>query len=164
MKQIEYDRSKVIKYAEKWAYDRNPRYYNFDATGGDCTNFVSQCIYEGSRVMNYTKDLGWYYINGNNKSPSWTGVEFLYRFLVNNNSVGPYGYEVKKEQLELGDIAQLSFDGVGFSHTLVIVRIESKLNLSGIRVASHTFDSFDKKITEYNFLKIRFVHIEGVRK
>lgn len=24
--------------------------------------------------MNYSKNNGWYYINGNNKSPSWTGV------------------------------------------------------------------------------------------
>lgn len=86
--------------------------------GGDCTSFVSQCIFAGAKVMNYTKDVGWYYINGNNKSPSWSGVDFLYKFLINNKSVGPYGKEAKINEIKIGDIAQLSFDGDKFEHTL----------------------------------------------
>ena len=46
-----YKRDDSVKYAKKWAYLRNPKYYNYDAIGGDCTNFVSQCIYEGCKVM-----------------------------------------------------------------------------------------------------------------
>lgn len=164
MRKIEYNRGKAIEYAEKWAYDRNPKYYNFDTVGGDCTNFVSQCIYEGSQVMNYTKDFGWYYINGNNKSPSWSGVEFLYNFLVNNSGVGPYAKEVEIDEIEIGDIVQLSFDGERFTHTLIVVGIDNKLALSGIRIASHTLDNFNKRVTEYVFQKIRFIHIKGVRK
>lgn len=91
MKEVIYNRILAIKYAEKWAYNRNSEYYNFDDIGGDCTNFISQCIFAGSQIMNYNKNNGWYYINGNKKSPSWTGVEFLYKFLVNNKSVGPFG-------------------------------------------------------------------------
>ena len=75
MKNKPYNRPEAISYAKKWAFKRNPNYYNFDTVGGDCTSFVSQCIYAGSKVMNYQKDIGWYYINGNNKSPSWSGVE-----------------------------------------------------------------------------------------
>ena len=48
-----YNRQKVYEYAKKWAYGRNPKYYNFDPVGGDCTNFVSQCIYSGCGQMNY---------------------------------------------------------------------------------------------------------------
>lgn len=163
MRKIQYDRKKVVEYAEKWAFSRNPKYYNFDSVGGDCTSFASQCIYAGSNIMNYAKNLGWYYINGNNKSPSWSGVEFLYQFLITNKGVGPYGRVAKQEGLELGDIIQLSFDGQKFEHTLVIVKIENRFNLSGIQIASHTFDSFNKKVTEYSYAKTRFVHIEGVR-
>ena len=164
MREVKYNRQKAVEYASRWAFDRNPAYYNFDAVGGDCTNFISQCIYEGSKVMNYTKDTGWYYINGNQKSPSWTGVEFLYRFLVKNKGLGPYGEDVKKEKIELGDIVQISFDGNQFAHSLIVVDLNSTLGLSGIKIASHTFDSFNKKVTEYNFQKIRFIHIKGVRK
>lgn len=83
-----YNRQKVYEYAKKWAYSRNPKYYNYDAIGGDCTNFVSQCIFAGCGQMNYNKGTGWYYINGNNKSPSWTGVEFLYNFWLYSISWG----------------------------------------------------------------------------
>lgn len=163
MKEKAYNRQKVLEYAQKWAYNRNPKYYNFDNVGGDCTSFVSQCIYAGSEVMNYAKQNGWYYINGNNKSSSWSGVEFLYDFLTTNKLAGPYGKEVEQNKIEIGDIAQLSFDGNKFAHTLVIVKIEDKVDLNRIFISSHTFDSFNKRISEYNFEKIRFVHIEKVR-
>ena len=163
MKELKYDRQKVIEYAKKWAFSRNPKYYNFDSVGGDCTSFASQCIFEGSNTMNYTKNIVWYYINGNSKSPSWSGVEFLYSFLINNKSIGPYGKEVSQNEIEIGDIAQLSFDGNKFEHTLVIVNIENKFTLSKIKIASHTFDSLNKAISEYLIQKIRFIHILGVR-
>lgn len=164
MKEIVYNREKVIEYAKKWAYDRNPQYYDFDNVGGDCTSFASQCIYAGAKIMNYSKQNGWYYISGNNKSPSWSGVEFLYNFLTQNKSVGPYGYQEEQNKIELGDIAQLSFDGNKFSHSLVIVKIQDKTDLNQIFISSHTFDSFNKRISEYNFEKIRFIHIDKVRK
>ena len=114
--------------------------------------------------MNYTKDTGWYYINGNKKSPSWSGVEFLYNFLVKNKSVGPYGKETTREGVQVGDLVQISFDGQKFAHTLIIVNIDNKFGLSGIKIASHTFDSFKKPVSEYNFQKIRFIHIEVAMK
>lgn len=163
MKNLIYDRQKVYNYAKKWAFLRNPNYYNFDAVGGDCTSFASQCIFSGSNIMNYSKNNGWYYINGYDKSASWSGVEYLYNFLVNNKSVGPYGQEVSLETITIGDIAQLSFDGKKYSHTLVIVNKESKFDLNKIYTASHTLDSFERNISSYNFKKIRFINIEGVR-
>ena len=72
--------------------------------------------------------------------------------------------EVNQNQIEIGDIAQLSFDGKKFAHSLIIVKIENKLDLDKIYISSHTFDSFNKKISEYIFQKIRFIHIDGVRK
>lgn len=162
MKVKPYNRTEAIAYAKKWAYARNPNYYNFDKVGGDCTSFVSQCIYAGSKVMNYQKDIGWYYINGNNKSPSWSGVEYLYQFLKNNKGVGPQAIETIPSKIEIGDIAQLSFDGKQFGHTLMIVEIENKFSLNGIKIASHTFDSFGKAISEYQFEKIRWLHIEKI--
>ena len=40
-----------IEYARRWAFSANPAYYNFENIGGDCTNFVSQCLYAGGAVM-----------------------------------------------------------------------------------------------------------------
>lgn len=158
MRLEKYNRQKVVEYANKWAYKRNPDYYNFDLIGGDCTNFVSQCIYAGSGVMNYNKTYGWYYNNANDKSPSWTGVEFLHNFLVNNQGIGPVGKISNK--VEIGDVVQLSFDGATFTHSLIIVAIEKEKIYS----ASHTFDSYGREINSYSYNKIRFIHIKGVQK
>ena len=157
MSRGKYNRQEVLEYAKKWAYSRNPKYYNFDPVGGDCTNFASQCIFSGIHEMNYNRQNGWYYINGNNKSPSWTGVEFLYNFLITNNAAGPEGEETLINRLEVGDIVQLSFDGIEYSHTLVVVK--NGTNINNTFIASHTFDAFGKRVSEYRFIKIRCIHI-----
>jgi len=157
-----YNREKAREYAEKWGYKRNPQYYNFDNIGGDCTSFVSQCLYAGSNVMNYKKDIGWYYNSINDRAAAWSGVEFLYKFLINNKGVGPQGNETNINKIEIGDSAQLSFDGNKFAHTLIIVNIKKNKSLDNIYVASHTLDTYNKKISEYNFKKIRFIHIEKI--
>lgn len=153
-----YNRKNVYEYAKKWAYSRNPKYYNFDPVGGDCTNFASQCIFAGCQEMNYAKNTGWYYINGNNKSPSWTGVEFFYKFLTTNKGLGPRGKETNINELEIGDIVQLSFDGVTFAHSLVVIK--KGVSTNDTLIAAHTFDVFGKSVAEYNYSKYRCIHIE----
>ena len=32
--------------------------------------------------MNFTPVMGWYYRSSYDRTPSWTGVEYLYHFLV----------------------------------------------------------------------------------
>ena len=153
-----YNRQKVYEYAKKWAYGRNPQYYNFDPVGGDCTNFVSQCIYAGCEQMNYNQNNGWYYINGNDKSPSWTGVEFLYNFLLSNKGAGPKGEVTNIENLEVGDIIQLSFNGTTFTHSLIVVK--NGTNVNNTLIAAHTYDTFDKSVSEYGFEKYRCINIK----
>ena len=153
-----YDRKKVYDYARKWAYARNPKYYNYDNVGGDCTNFVSQCIFAGIGQMNYNINNGWYYINGNNKSPSWTGVEFLYKFLILNNGVGPKGKISQIDQLEVGDVIQLSFNNNKFTHSLIVV--QNGTNIENTFIAAHTYDVFGKSVSEYYGVEnYRYIHI-----
>ena len=112
--------------------------------------------------MNYGLN-GWYYKNGNDKSPSWSGVEYLHKFLVNNKGIGPYGKEINIEQLEKGDFIQLSFDGVRFHHSLVIVDIVNNImSLNNILIATHTEDSLNRRVSTYTFNRIRFIKIDGV--
>ena len=158
MRELFYNRQWVVNYARVWAYSRNPRFYDFSDLGGDCTNFASQCIFAGAGVMNYTPEVGWFYIDANDRSPSWTGVEFLYDFLVNNLSVGPYGREASTDEVLPGDIVQLAdFEG-NFYHTLVIVA-----EMPQILVAAHSRNVLNKPLEDYNFDSARFIHIEGVR-
>jgi len=157
MREIAYNRDAAVSYARKWALDRNPAYYNFEEIGGDCTNFASQSIYAGAGVMNYTPTYGWYYRSANDRSPSWTGVEYLYDFLVSNEGVGPYAREVSRSEAQPGDIVQLGRNGDWY-HTLVIVATSPT-----ILVCAHTYDALDRPLYTYNYETARFVHIEGVR-
>lgn len=151
---MRYQRKEAVQYALKWALSRNPAYYNYDSLGGDCTSFISQCLYAGLPQMNF-RGYGWYYINGNQKSPSWTGVKYLYEFLMNNNAEGPRGKEVTRDLLEVGDIIQLSFSSAIFGHTLMVTSLENE----EIRVCAHTIDSRNRLLDTYHFEKARFIRI-----
>ena len=45
MREKGYNRQSAVEYARRWALGRNPAYYDFEGIGGDCTSFVSQCLY-----------------------------------------------------------------------------------------------------------------------
>lgn len=158
MREIPYNREAAVAYARRWAFGRNPAYYDFSPVGGDCTNFASQCIYAGTRVMNYKPIMGWYYRSATDRTASWSGVEYLYQFLVKNRSVGPYARVVSQNEVEAGDIVQLGTHSGGFYHSPVIIAISPI-----ILVAAHSFDALDKPLASYTYEVVRFLHIEGVR-
>ncbi len=158
MRETNYNRTLVVDYARKWALSRNPAYYDFEEIGGDCTNFASQCIYAGAGVMNYTPILGWYYTSAYNRTPSWSGVEYLYNFLTTNKSVGPYAREVSASETRPGDILQMGTAAGDFYHSPVITAVSPV-----ILVCAHTYDAYDRPLSSYVFDKVHFLHIEGVR-
>lgn len=160
LKRVAYDRKAAVEYARKWAYGRNPAYYDFSRLGGDCTNFASQCVYAGSDVMNYTPVLGWYYISADNRTASWTGVEYLYRFLADNKGAGPFAKEVPLGELEIGDLVQLGRATGDFYHTPVVCGFSRGEPL----VAAHSYDAFNKPLSSYSYQRIRCLHILGVRR
>ena len=84
-----YDRTAAVEYAEKWYRSANtPQYESFVGNGGDCANFVSQCLIAGGLNMTRnwhsigTKSRIWYMITGNeylyDVSPAWKLVKEQY--------------------------------------------------------------------------------------
>jgi len=157
-----YDRENAVSYAHTWAFGRNPQYYDFELLGGDCTNFASQVLYAGAGIMNPSPAFGWYYYSLNRRSPSWTGVEFLYRFLVNNRGVGPVAMETDVSHVEPGDITQLSFNGIVFGHSPVIVSIGEIPSPSNILVAAHTLNADYYPLSNFSYVRVRYLHITHV--
>ena len=160
---IRYDRQAALKYAHRWAYDRNPAYYDFSQLGGDCTNFASQCLYAGIGVMNFTPTFGWYYIDANRKAPAWTGVPYFFRFMTRKGiNPGPFGRLADITQVEAGDFVQLLFaDSNEFGHTPIIVEAGQPASLDNILVAAHSQDADWRPLSTYQFQELRFVHILG---
>lgn len=159
MSEREYDREAAVQYAKKWAYGRNPAFYDFTRIGGDCTNFASQCIFAGAGVMNFTPVTGWFYRSTNDRTASWTGVEYLYNFLTRNDGVGPYAMEVPLSELQVGDIVQLGRATGDFYHSPVVVGFSG----GEILVAAHTYDVYGKRLSSYTFERSRGIHILKVR-
>ncbi|MBE6062217.1 MAG: hypothetical protein E7207_01325 [Clostridium butyricum] len=66
----------AIQYAEQYALTPNTKYINFNNSGGDCTNFISQILYAGGiKLTNTWKP----YTN------AWLRVEELYNYIIKNN-------------------------------------------------------------------------------
>ena len=154
-----YLRERAVIYAKKYAFGQNPIFGNFRGIGGNCTNFVSQAIYAGSCVMNYTPTFGWYYVSLEDRSPSWTGVEYFYNFMIENTDVGPFGKEATPDEIEIGDVIQLGNDRDGFYHTLLVVGFEGEDPL----VAAQTDDAYARPLSTYSYDFSRFIKILGVR-
>lgn len=156
---MEYDRRKALMYAERWALSRNPLFENYSGIGGDCTNFVSQSIYAGSCVMNYTPTFGWYYISPTDRAAAWTGVTYFYNFLTSNEDIGPYGSEVNSGELEIGDVIQLMREDGVFYHSLLVTGFDD----NGYLVSSHSNNALNRPLSSYNYAAARYLHIEGIR-
>lgn len=158
MKILEYDRLSSKLYAKRWANDRNPAYFNFDRLGGDCTNFVSQCVFSGAKIMNFDKNNGWYYSSINNRAPAWTGVKFFHDFLTKNKGFGPFGAETNAYNANIGDVIFLINNKNEYYHTLFL----SDKKGEKLFCSAHTFDAYNRPLESYLYYRAEFVHILGV--
>ena len=163
--ELPYDRARAVEYARRWALSRNPLFIDFTGRGGDCTSFVSQCVFAGCGVMNYTKTFGWYYISPTDRAPAWSGVDEFFNFMTGapdfvaeNGGTGPRGFDVTDaEQIEIGDVIQLQNSRGEFYHSLLI----SEITDDDILVCAHSDDALDRPISTYNFTALRVIHIEN---
>lgn len=160
-----YIREQAVQYAEAWALDRNPLFFNFTGRGGNCTSFASQVLLAGSCTMNYTPDFGWYYISPEDRAPAWASVEYFYDFITQqpafyneNGGLGPFGREVDGSEVFEGDFIQLADRTGDFYHTLVITGFEP----GDILICANSDDALNRRLSTYNYASLRFIHIDGI--
>ena len=172
-----YDRQGAVDYAlahiELEAYNPNYPNYGADPRFGDCTNFVSQSIYEGGKASMAFCDqsgpycsvgpdgnLGWFFSNENFRASAWTEVGKLHEFITSPFvwSEGPEGCEVSIEQIALGDVIQYEWgDNDGeWDHAVIVVDV-----IGGIPfIASHSQNVGPEPYTFFAYQNVRFIHIE----
>ena len=73
-----------VAYAISHYNKPNTAYANYSSWGGDCTNFVSQCMKSGGWLMNSK----WKYYGPNlpDRTSSWTGAKEFYQYLTSSGS------------------------------------------------------------------------------
>lgn len=160
-----YNRENAVAYVRRWALSRNPLFSDFTGGGGDCTNFVSQGLFAGSGVMDFTETFGWYFRSLSDRAPAWSGVDELYGFLTGSGDFegmamqGPYATLARtREEVEIGDVVQLANSRGEFYHTLMV----SGFSGNDILVCAHTDDALDRRLSTYNYSSLRVLHIGGV--
>ena len=160
-----YDRERAVEYAKKWALSRNPLFFDFTGRGGNCTNFVSQCLLAGSGVMDFTPTFGWYFRSPSDRAPAWTSVESLFDFLTDSGDFagmdkqGPFALPVNDpSEIELGDVIQLADPSGDFYHTLII----SGFTDDDILVCAQSDNALDRPLSTYPYSSLRILHILGV--
>ena len=67
---------------------------------------------------------------------------------------------------ENAKLVQLSFDGEGWNHSPVVVRLlrQPALRPADILIAAHSYDADNRPLSTYDYRAIRFLHFTGVRR
>ena len=184
-----YNRMDAVVYAQDhaWEADYNLDYPEYDpyistpdpTPFGDCTNFVSQAIYEGGDGSMFLPDpipprspngqSGWYLLNGMQRASDWNHVggspllHGFFDFVIENGtsqfiSEGPEGCTTENiSNLDIGDVIQYDWEGDGYwDHSVIVVGWDAGV----VQVASHSpnFPQADYNFTDYE--DIRYIHIE----
>ena len=164
-----YDRQKAIDYTYQFWWTINSRYHD-ELAFGDCTNFASQAIYDGtgqtmSAGRNYNTD--WYYdFYTHSGSNPWINVAGIYSFLTSNSGAGPYGYSSGSYLCYLGkgDVIVMKQAGQ-WKHTVVVSSVTECHDPSRVRVDAHDLDSDNRPLADYaGFDEWYAIDIWGYRK
>jgi len=163
---IPYNRERAVEYAKKHAFERDDSFFDFTEYGGNCTAFISQCLFYANGIMNPTPFWGWYYYSVVNRSPSWSSVELFYKFMTTNTIRGPFMQVSDVKNMELGDLVQLKFYGYeNFTHTLMITKITDYPSIRSARniyLTANTYDVLNRNLLSYHYKEVRYLKVLGV--
>lgn len=115
-----YNRENAVAYAKRYVFKDNDKYKNYNEYGGDCTNFVSQCIHAGGIPFSNEGEHKWYWYSDYNRTPSWTSAKFFREYIINcngsNEKCGVNAYITSFQDIELGDLVQYRDP----THTMIV--------------------------------------------
>lgn len=172
-----YDAAKAVAYSYMWVDEdeiiRNPDYVDYSVFGGNCQNYVSQCLLAGGIPMDivgsYERQWKWYSDDINyeqsawGRVPSWAGTEFFYNYCNENTGKGLKAtVSASIYAAEIGDVMQYVVDDWA-RHSVIVSEIvyDDEGNIVEILVNSNTTDHVNYPLTAYGYTNIRLIHIDG---
>lgn len=171
-----YNREDALAYARAWAYGgaarlRSRAWPVYDDYGGDCQNFVSQCLFAGGIPMDWAGKAQWKWLGhtpnlrdeGWGRSPSWSGVKEFYAYCQENEDWGLAAWvDAPLGHLRPGDVLQ--FAALDDWRHSVLITGEVR-DAQGIRVdwlvASHCADQENWPLSAYSYSTVRGITILG---
>jgi len=160
--------SYAVTYALYWtdpSHNRNPLWGNYDGNGGDCTNFISQCLTYGGipfdTVGNPSYNQRWFWNSYSSYTPTWTGVVPFWDYAINDSGVGLVATSTTRAGTYTGDIIQLYSSNYGWHHSVFVNNAYTYNNYRFIFICCHTSDQRDVNIDNYTAETMRYLHING---
>ena len=170
-----YDRQAATDYANYWWDGRNTMngeksqtsynttwgtpYYNYNGLGGDCANFVSQCLIAGGLDLTLGANGNGLGVDDNN---CITGVYELVTHLKNYQRTEYYFSSNAAADVfsntDAGDPVLLGQPGDNYIHSVFCAEVDGSQNLYN----SHSSDYYQVDITTWNTLThAHYFHIKG---
>lgn len=176
-----YNRQAAYDWAHTYWKNYSPLYVNLgdqEGEGGDCTNFVSQCVRAGGAENDKKGSFQWYYDNRKSYSWTWSTARGLNNILLGNHRQNEFGPKATEkiiaqdqdyntsigEYVTLGDIIQYEWSSATkIKHSAIIVAMlynSSKERFEPV-ISTHSSDSWYLPWTK-NAYKTHFVHITEI--
>lgn len=128
-------RVKAVAYADEFCgaaandeqgFKYNPKYKNYNYSGGDCANFASQVLHEGG---GFRKTYAWNY--GKGASRAWVNAHAFNRYMLNSGRASLIAYgtysQVLKSSYELLPGDYIAYEKKGkVTHISVVTGADSK--------------------------------------
>lgn len=169
--QHSYDRAAAVAYARQWVGIRNDDWPDYSRNGGNCQNFVSQCLLAGGIPMDvYSPGIWkWYGSTPNNlsvmagRSASWSAVVSFLDYAESNTGYGlaavtdaPYYTGSPGDIIHLGNAER-------WRHTVLITGVveDGEGNIEDYLICSNTADLRDFPVSAYAYTRQMLIRVAG---
>lgn len=141
-----YNVSNAIAYADKYCINYNSAYNSYKGRGGDCANFVSQCLYAGG----FKQDSDWF-----KHSVAWINVM---RQIAHFKEYGNF-LNAQNGNLIKGNPIYFDWNGDGvYDHATICV---GRNNNGTAILDSHTRDLYHATWTNWSFRRAATIQLHG---
>lgn len=136
----------AVRYAKNYWSSGNTQYCDYSGGGGDCTNFLSQCLNSGGWTqsndwrsklkMDCPSCKNWFpsCITQDCYTCNWTVANEFFNYLLSSDRVESSSFPVNS--MSEGDIIQFDFNGDGYiDHSSIVVEKSTSSGTTNIYVA-----------------------------
>lgn len=159
----EYDREQAVAYSSQWVGRRNEEWDDFTGRGGNCQNFVSQCLFAGGIPMDEQGDERWIWDGAENYSASWVGVDNFYAYASGNQGNGlAASTNLSYYNGEEGDLICMGSE-TDWNHIVMIAQVikDEQGNTVDYLINSNTSDVKNFPVSAYPNSYQRLIKIYG---
>lgn len=166
-----YDRQGALDYAVQYSNDRNDDWANYEGLGGNCQNYVSQCLLAGGIPMDTQGDAVWKWYGdtvandqtASGRSSSWSGVDEFLAYAAGNRGYGLAALtDAPYETGQPGDLIQMG-EGGDWRHVVIISRPvqDTEGRTIDYLVCSNTSDLENWPASLYGYPELALTRIAG---